>query len=346
MLRPDRLESLLSSMQLSMDELLKADPAGNLLKQEDPLANGFKEDPEGNFLKNLHRNEVNLTRLLNQQGRQHRRRGRHGGAGAGARRGRGAPDAAPPMTAAGAADTNDADADDDASTPMMDLYPRAPIDAWDSFPDDPRFPHGHTEHVHSHLGQGDHEDHTNAPPPPPGMQRDVRGGDASPAAANTEVMPGMDMGMEHAMGASSDSMGHTSSSSSSPAQPTTTPVDQHGRRRRALLEDSSSSSSTSSSSTGGAPADPGAVCNGVNEPIPPLPEPEPSSSSSSSSSTGDDGSSSSAVDGGQTGANTGPDDGGVISRPSSAEPTQRRTVSSLAMTLLVALMAVAGAMRM
>jgi len=336
MLRPDRLESLLSSMQLSMDELLKADPAGNLLKQEDPLANGFKEDPEGNFLKNLHRNEVNLTRLLNQQGQHHRRRGRHGGAGAGARRGRGAPDnAAAPVTAAGAADTDDDKGADDASSPMMDLYPRAPIDAWDSFPDDPRFPHGHTEHVHSHLGQGDHDDHTNAPPPP-GMQRDVRGGAASAAAANTEAMPGMDMGMEHAMGASSDSMGHTSSSSS-PAQPST-PVDQHGRRRRALLEDSS----TSTSSTGAAAADPGAVCNGVNEPIPPLPEPEPSSSSSSSS-TGDDGSSG-AVDGGQTGANTGPDDGGVIARPSSAEPTQRRTMSLPA--LLVALMAVAGAMRM
>ncbi len=108
--------SFLLSAGLSLDELLKADAAGNALKEPSALNAGLKADPVGNFLKL--RPEIDLSRVER-----------------------------PPTHEAFLARAAAADGGASINQP-----PPPVASAWDPEPNNPDMPHGHVEsHVHNHM---------------------------------------------------------------------------------------------------------------------------------------------------------------------------------------------------
>lgn len=106
-------EHFLTAAGLSLDELLKADAAGNALKQSSPISVGLKADPAGNFLKL--RPDIDLSRVER------------------------------PVDYSVGLDGLARSAADG----LPDVKPGPVANAWDPDPSNPALPHGHYEH-HEH----------------------------------------------------------------------------------------------------------------------------------------------------------------------------------------------------
>jgi len=307
----ERLEESLTSLRVDLDDLLKADPAGNTFKQDDPLDHLLKQDPEGTFLKTKRFKHVDLDRLPKLHHKP--RRGPK-----------------PPKTG-----RTRAAAAPDAEDVPMDLFPRAIPDKWDPSPFDPRLPHGHTEHVHTHMGQNDEA--------PPGLQYSEPPTDAAAAAATVSMDMAHDASNGQSMGHVSHGIDHAARrlllSTNAGAmcngvdepQPEP-PVSSSSSSSTGAAEEESSSSS--SSSTGEDASSSTGEENGSTG------DDDPSSSSSSTGGVVDDDSSSSSSSSSSSGGNDGVDGGGLTgpSRPASSAAALRPKVAAvLALALSVAL---------